>query len=126
MGRQPRARLHERIAGRPSMPCAWREPSWRPHTPQRSGWRAGPAFSRSMPLTKTIIGSRGLAMSNQRKAQPAADLSLDVLRSYLSDNARRELDTLRTSLDARLGALEDALAHPERQASLEALVLDLA
>jgi hypothetical protein len=48
------------------------------------------------------------------------------LRTYLSDSAQRDLASLRASLDARLLALEAALAHPEPHDSLEDLVMDLA
>lgn len=48
------------------------------------------------------------------------------LRAYLSDAAQRELNTLRAALDARLLALEAALAHPEPHDSIEDLVMDLA
>src|ERR1700686_884611 len=119
---QPR----EQPAARPSTWRVSHEPSWRPPTPPRSGWLAGQAIGRSMPQTKTIIASCGTVMSNPRAAQPAADRSLDALRSYLSDTAQRELDALRAALDIRLAALEDALAHPDQEKSLEDLVLDLA
>src|SRR5262249_31194021 len=59
---------------------------------------------------KTIIAS-----------DPVSDL-----RTYLSDTAQRELQTLRASLEARLLALEAALAHPEPHDTLEDLVMDLA
>lgn len=48
------------------------------------------------------------------------------LRTYLSETAQRELDSLRSALDARLLALENALAHPDAQQSLESLIIDLA
>ena len=48
------------------------------------------------------------------------------LRTYLSETAQRELDALRAALDARLMALEKALAHPENSESLETLIIDLA
>lgn len=48
------------------------------------------------------------------------------LRSYLSDTAQRELESLRSTLDARLVALERALADPDGAESLEALIIDLA
>ena len=48
------------------------------------------------------------------------------LKRYLSGSATREMDALRTALDARLVALEAALADPAQSASLERLVLDLA
>ena len=65
-------------------------------------------------------------MSKPRGVQPAAELSPEARRQYLADGARRELDALRASLDARLAALEDALAHPDPRVSLEELVLNLA
>src|ERR1700704_849391 len=65
-------------------------------------------------------------MSNPPVVQPAADLPPDALRRYLAETARRELDALRAAFDARLAALEAALAHPDQHASLETLVLDLA
>src|SRR5437667_3416245 len=64
-------------------------------------------------------------MSN-RRVVPPADPSAETVRQYLAVNAQRELDTLRTELDARLSALEAALARPDSHASLETLILDLA
>lgn len=51
---------------------------------------------------------------------------MDDLRTYLSETARRELDSLRAALDTRLMALEKALAHPDPTESLESLIIDLA
>jgi chromosome segregation ATPase len=48
------------------------------------------------------------------------------LRTYLSGPAQRELETLRSALDARLIALERALANPEPGQSIESLIIDLA
>src|SRR5258705_3344214 len=79
-----------------------------------------------MPPTKTIIASRARVMSKPRGVQPAAELSPEARRRYLADAARRELDTLRASLDVRLAALEEALDHPDPRTSLEELVLNLA
>ena len=55
-----------------------------------------------------------------------AGLSPDALRNYLSERSQQELDTLRTELDTRLVALENALTSPDECESLESLVLDLA
>src|SRR5207245_10478222 len=70
-------------------------------------------------------GSASVAMSKPRIVPPA-DPSAETVRTYLAANAQRELDALRTELDARLSALEAALASPDSHASLEKLVLDLA
>jgi chromosome segregation ATPase len=51
---------------------------------------------------------------------------VDDLRTYLSETAQRELNTLRAALDTRLRALEKALAHPDPTESLESLIIDLA
>jgi len=56
----------------------------------------------------------------------AGDPLPDRLKQYLSDMARRELDALRADLEAKLIALERALARPDQHDSLETLVLDLA
>jgi hypothetical protein len=52
--------------------------------------------------------------------------SPDALRNYLSERSRTELDALRSELDARLSALENALTSPDDCDSLESLVIDLA
>ena len=52
--------------------------------------------------------------------------SPDALRNYLSERSRTELDELRSELDARLLALENALTSPDDCESLESLVIDLA
>ena len=51
---------------------------------------------------------------------------MDDPRTYLSETAQRELNTLRAALDTRLMALEKALAHPDPTESLESLIIDLA
>ena len=43
----------------------------------------------------------------------------------LLEAAQRQLDTLRASMDARLGELEVALSNPSQAASLPALVMEL-
>ncbi|HEV3061122.1 MAG TPA: PilZ domain-containing protein [Vicinamibacterales bacterium] len=68
-------------------------------------------------------------MSDLEPVRSTADPLPDRLRQYLSDIARRELDSLRLALESRLQALEVALAHPEGPgagASIESLVIDLA
>jgi chromosome segregation ATPase len=52
--------------------------------------------------------------------------SPDALRNYLSERSRNELDALRSDLDERLQALENALTSPEDTESIETLVVDLA
>ena len=56
----------------------------------------------------------------------AGDPLPDRLKQYLTETARRELEALRADLEARLIALERALAHPEQHHSIETLVFDLA
>jgi len=65
-------------------------------------------------------------MSDFESVQSASDPLPDRLKQYLSDAARRELETLRASIESRLLALEAALAHPEPHESIDALVMDLA
>ena len=65
-------------------------------------------------------------MSNVPKVQPAIDQGVEAMRRYPSDAAVRELDSLRAQLDTRLAALEAALAHPEKHAALDTLVVELA
>src|ERR1700722_3799284 len=47
------------------------------------------------------------------------------LNEHLSDSAQRQLAAVRDSLEARLAELEDVLADPSRNESLEALILEL-
>jgi hypothetical protein len=65
-------------------------------------------------------------MSDHELVHSAADPLPDRLRRYLSETARREIDSLRGALESRLQALEAALAHPEAHESIESLVMDLA
>src|SRR2546429_364043 len=65
-------------------------------------------------------------MAKSQATSSASDQGPEAIRRFLADTAQRELDKLRTELDTRLAALEAALAHPERHASLENLVIELA
>ena len=65
-------------------------------------------------------------MSDQEFGHTARDPLPDRLKQYLTDVARRELDTLRTDLEVKLAALETALLHPDQHGSIETLVFDLA
>src|SRR5215218_453998 len=65
-------------------------------------------------------------MSKPHAVPPGAEVSAGARRRFMADAARRELDELRTSLDARLADLEEALANPDPKTSLEELVLELA
>ncbi len=56
----------------------------------------------------------------------AGDPLPDRLKQYLTEMARRELETLRADLEVRLVALETALARPDQHDSIETLVFDLA
>lgn len=65
-------------------------------------------------------------MSDHDFGHAAGDPLPDRLKQYLTDMARRELDTLRADLEVRLVALETALARPDQHHSIETLVFDLA
>ncbi|HEX4628928.1 MAG TPA: hypothetical protein VH137_09075, partial [Gemmatimonadales bacterium] len=71
-------------------------------------------------------------MSDHELVHSTAGPLPDRLRQYLSEIARRELDSLRVALESRLQALEAALAHgaasggPGAYDSIESLVMDLA
>ena len=52
--------------------------------------------------------------------------SPDALRNHLSERSKQDLDALRSELDMRLLALENALTSPDDCESLESLVLELA
>jgi hypothetical protein len=65
-------------------------------------------------------------MKDLEFGHPAGDPLPERLKQYLSDMARRELEMLRADLEAKLIALERALARPDQHDSLETLVLDLA
>jgi chromosome segregation ATPase len=65
-------------------------------------------------------------MSEHDFGHAAGDPLPDRLKQYLTDMARRELDTLRADLEVRLIALETALARPDQHDSIDTLVFDLA
>ena len=65
-------------------------------------------------------------MADPEFGPSASDPLPDRLKQYLSDTARRELDTLRAQLEVKLIALETALARPSEHDSIEYLVIDLA
>jgi PilZ domain len=65
-------------------------------------------------------------MADPEFGPSASDPLPDRLKQYLSDTARRELDTLRAQLEVKLIALEKALARPSEHDSIEYLVIDLA
>jgi chromosome segregation ATPase len=65
-------------------------------------------------------------MSDHDFGHPAGDPLPDRLKQYLTEMARRELETLRADLEVRLVALESALARPDQHDSIETLVFDLA